>query len=53
MQVHPFKEQRTGIYYEFKIFESEYKKIYTVRSINIGTSTQFSSFWLYTPPQWI
>ena len=23
---------------------------YTVRSINIGT---FSSFWLYTPPQWI
>ena len=26
---------------------------HTVRSINIGTSTQFSSFWLYTPPQWI
>ena len=26
---------------------------YTVRSINIGTSTQFTSFWLYTPPQWI
>ena len=26
---------------------------YTVRSINIGKSTQFSSFWLYTPPQWI
>ena len=24
-----------------------------VRSVNIGTSTQFSSFWLYTPPQWI
>ena len=25
----------------------------TVRSINIGTSTQFSFFCLYTPPQWI
>ena len=25
----------------------------TVRSINIGTLTQFSSFWLYIPPQWI
>ena len=28
-------------------------KLFTVRSINIRTSTQFSSFWLYTPPQWI
>ena len=26
---------------------------HTVRSINFGTSTQLSSFWLYTPPQWI
>lgn len=26
---------------------------YTVRSLTIGTSTYFSSFWLYTSPQWI
>ena len=26
---------------------------HTVRSINIWTLTQFSSFWLCTPPQWI
>ena len=35
------KSSKEGLYY------------ITVRSINIGTSTQFSSFWLYTPPQWI
>ena len=27
--------------------------VHTVRSINIWTLTQFSSFWLCTPPQWI
>ena len=32
-----------------KIVENRAKSRYTVRSINIGISTQFSSFWLYTP----
>ena len=30
---------------------SRVRELTTVRSINIGTLTQFSSFWLYTVPE--
>lgn len=41
------------VYRVYRVYRLSQMSKCNIQSINIETATQFSSFWLYPPPQWI